>query len=223
MTRWYCLSTIEEGNSVQHWNFRCIAPPSLCVSTTFSQISEKCCLFLTEAVCLHCVLQYVLPHLKEPCAYLDTVNHYLNSAQSPSAYCSLRIGTVGHGQVMCGLNQSLWQSDGGSLSHILRWCPFSALNWCTVYCQRLRLCPHGFPAKLQWLSNQSKSHNDTWIIIDSTKCFPVFWLSDIWTCFHWYFCSSGQNLCQFHICVVKRYPTRRHSTKLCCQNLLFWW
>lgn len=40
--------------------------------------------------------------------YRDTVNHYLNSDQSPNGYCSFRIGkqTVACGQMIGGLNQS---------------------------------------------------------------------------------------------------------------------
>lgn len=135
----YFTSTIKVWICVQIFAAQ---PHSCCVY--LQSVSEKYCLFSTEAVCLHYVVQYVLPHLKKKKkkSYRDTVNDYLNSVQSPSAYCSFRTGRQTDSQIISGLNQSLWQSDGGNEATFVK--------VVSIFCSRLvPLCPFKYFTKLE--------------------------------------------------------------------------
>lgn len=85
-------------------NFCCTAPPLLRVST----ISQREVLFIFNRGCVFtlCATVCAAPFKKKK-GYRDTVNDYLNSVQSPSAYCSFRTGRQTDSQIISGLNQSL--------------------------------------------------------------------------------------------------------------------
>lgn len=125
------------------------APPSVRVST----INQWEGLFICNWGCVFtlcaaiCAAPYKKKRLSGSC---DTVNHYLNSDQSPNAFGIVR-QTVAHGQMISGLNESLWMSHGGRVSSIvLYWCSLSAQNWCTSVMQLLKPPTIIWKKGLQW-------------------------------------------------------------------------
>lgn len=108
------------GIFVSTWGMERFAAEPRLLLVCPQSIREKDCLFATR-LCLHDVLQYVPPITNG-----DTVNHCLNSGQSPNAFGIVR-QTVAHGQVI----SALWMSRGGRGSSLL-------LQWCTSVMQLLK-------------------------------------------------------------------------------------